>query len=156
MTQPASPDECLHCGHPWHASLCTKLSRSIPWTGCSCPASPKPTEPAQPRHTADHITNDDLDQLYTELEIAKAKVAELDRAGDVALSAVRLMQQTEQRAERAEAALNAVSGHLQYVLDYKGPGHAHEVPGRWDADGRPCDHCARLTAARAALDTNPS
>jgi hypothetical protein len=55
------------------------------------------------------------------------------------------------RADHAEADAEALRGHLRYVLDYKGPGHAHVVPGRWDADGSPCDHCARLTAARAAI-----
>ena len=58
----------------------------------------------------------------------------------------------EQRAERAEAERDALKGHLQYVLDYDGPGHLHLVPGRWDADGSHCDHCARLAQARAALD----
>uniref|UniRef100_UPI0007C48C8C HIT family protein n=1 Tax=Streptomyces capuensis TaxID=1464056 RepID=UPI0007C48C8C len=49
----------------------------------------------------------------------------------------------------AEAVLRE---HLRYVLDYSGPPHEHEVPGQWDADGSPCDHCARLAAARAALE----
>ncbi|MEE1813679.1 hypothetical protein PUR59_01315 [Streptomyces sp. SP18ES09] len=65
-------------------------------------------EPAQTRHTVDTITSDALDRLYAELEIANAKVAELNRAGDVALSAVCLMQRVEQRADQAEAALDAV------------------------------------------------
>ncbi|MGW5003294.1 hypothetical protein ACWEP8_37200 [Streptomyces hydrogenans] len=56
------------------------------------------------------------------------------------------------RAGHAEADLEALRGHLRYVLDYQGPGHAHVVPGRWDADGSPCDHCARLAAARTALE----
>lgn len=49
------------------------------------------------------------------------------------------------------AELEELRGHLRYVLDYRGPGHDHQVEGRWDRDGSPCDHCARLAAARAAL-----
>lgn len=48
--------------------------------------------------------------------------------------------------------LDQLRGHLRYVLDYRGPGHAHLAEGRWDRDGSPCAHCARLVAARAALD----
>jgi len=47
--------------------------------------------PAQPRHTADHITGDQLDQLYGWLTTARAAA-----------------RAEQKRAERAEAALNAV------------------------------------------------
>lgn len=57
-----------------------------------------------------------------------------------------------QRAERAEAERDALKEHLRYVLNYDGPGHCHLIPGRWDKDGSPCAHCARLAAARVALD----
>ncbi|MER5882693.1 hypothetical protein ABT160_02575 [Streptomyces sp. NPDC001941] len=67
------------------------------------------------------------------------------------LGSVRHLQHF-QRVEQAEAAIARVRAHLRYVLDYQGPGHSHLVPGRWDKDGSPCDHCARLAEARAALD----
>ncbi|MFF6844715.1 hypothetical protein ACFY8X_38995 [Streptomyces tanashiensis] len=58
------------------------------------------------------------------------------------------------RADHAEADVKTLRAHLRYVLDYDGPGHAHAIPGHWDADGSPCDRCAALTAASAALDTH--
>jgi hypothetical protein len=66
-------------------------------------------------------------------------------------------QAAVQRAERAEAALEEIRADLQYLLDYRGLRHHHEQSGRWDHDGSPCDHCARLEQARqhlAALDTD--
>ncbi|MFF6903451.1 hypothetical protein [Streptomyces hydrogenans] len=100
---------------------------------------------------------------YTETPIEmEVKVAEsperfvfvLQRFGKLTPHQAR--QRAEERAERAEADVEALRGHLRYVLDYKGPGHAHVVSGRWDADGSPCDHCARLAAAREALGTAPT
>lgn len=45
----------------------------------------------------------------------------------------------------------ALADGLRYVLNYRGPGHAHEIPGVWDTSGKPCDHCARLAMARKNL-----
>lgn len=44
-----------------------------------------------------------------------------------------------------------LASDLRYVLDYKGPGHEHDRPGIWDTSGKPCNHCARLAAARTNL-----
>jgi hypothetical protein len=56
----------------------------------------------------------------------------------------------------AETALRdriaALTEDLRYVLDYRGPRHAHERPGVWDTSGKPCEHCARLAAVRKNLD----
>jgi hypothetical protein len=52
----------------------------------------------------------------------------------------------------------ALAEDLRYVLNYRGPGHAHEKPGVWDTSGKPCEHCARLAVARrnlAAYDADP-
>lgn len=46
----------------------------------------------------------------------------------------------------------ALAEDLRYVLNYRGPGHAHEKPGVWDTSGKPCEHCARLALARKHLD----
>lgn len=45
----------------------------------------------------------------------------------------------------------ALAEDLRYVLNYRGPDHAHEQPGIWDTSGRPCMHCARLAVARMNL-----
>jgi hypothetical protein len=50
----------------------------------------------------------------------------------------------------APAAAN-LAEDLRYVLNYSGPGHAHERPGVWDTSGKPCTHCARLAVARRNL-----
>jgi hypothetical protein len=58
----------------------------------------------------------------------------------------------------APAARAALAEDLRYVLNYRGPGHAHERPGVWDTSGKPCGHCARLAAAQrnlAAYDADP-
>ena len=59
-------------------------------------------------------------------------------------------------AAPAETALRdriaALAEDLRYVLDYRGPRHAHERPGVWDTSGKPCDHCARLAVVRKNLD----
>lgn len=47
--------------------------------------------------------------------------------------------------------LAALAGDLRYVLNYRGPEHDHERLGIWDASGEPCQHCARLEAARRNL-----
>jgi hypothetical protein len=56
----------------------------------------------------------------------------------------------------AETALRdriaALAEDLRYVLDYRGPRHAHERPGVWDTSGKPCEHCARLAVVRKNLD----
>ncbi|MYU22938.1 hypothetical protein [Streptomyces sp. SID8352] len=49
------------------------------------------------------------------------------------------------------AVADALADDLRYVLDYRGPEHAHERPGFWDTSGRPCMHCARLAIARMNL-----
>ena len=66
-------------------------------------------------------------------------------------------------AQSAETALRdriaALAEDLRYVLGYRSPRHAHERPGVWDTSGKPCEHCARLAAARenlAAYDADPS
>ena len=54
-------------------------------------------------------------------------------------------------ADRDADLAAALAEDLRYVLDYRGPGHAHERPGFWDTSGRPCMHCARLAVARMNL-----
>ena len=34
------------------------------------------------------------------------------------------------------------------------PGHSHNVPGRWDADGAPCEWCATWNAVRECVKQN--
>lgn len=65
--------------------------------------------------------------------------------------------------QRAAQALRKILGRAQYrVFSDEGrsaqaPGHAHEVPGVWDADnipelaGKPCEWCSAWSEARAAL-----
>lgn len=58
----------------------------------------------------------------------------------------------------AGVASRALAEDLRYVLNYRGPAHAHERPGVWDTSGEPCEHCARLAVARrnlAAYDADP-
>ncbi|MEU7074708.1 hypothetical protein AB0B30_32625 [Streptomyces narbonensis] len=137
------------------------------------------TQPAPAsRHTVDSLTDDELQQLYDERDRYRAawtnarkrsrnargawatwmRIAEKRRALLIkAERAANIPADSHRRAERAEAALNVMAGHLRYVLDGKAPRHRHLVPGRWDIDGSRCTDCARLADARAALDahTNP-
>ncbi|MFD6968347.1 hypothetical protein [Streptomyces sp. NPDC059949] len=115
---------------------CGNYPGNHPFPGC-------PTDEQPVRHSVDTITDNDLDQLYADAERADEVIGELNEA-NIALA---------RRAGRVEAVLADVRGHLRYLLNYDGPGHCHLVPGRWDKDGSPCDHCARLAAARLALDT---
>lgn len=53
----------------------------------------------------------------------------------------------------------ALADDLRYMLDHRGPGHAHDRPGVWDTSGKPCTHCARLAVAQrnlAAYDADPA
>jgi hypothetical protein len=34
------------------------------------------------------------------------------------------------------------------------PGHSHNRPGRWDADGSPCEWCATWNAVRECVKQN--
>lgn len=47
--------------------------------------------------------------------------------------------------------MGALAEDLDYVLGWTGPSHAHLAPGRWDKDGSPCLHCARLSLAQERL-----
>lgn len=77
---------------------------------------------------------------HVETEIREADTARVVAAGN------------KRHVQLIVPELEQLRGHLRYVLDYRGPGHAHLAEGRWDRDGSPCAHCARLVAARAALD----
>lgn len=88
-------------------------------------------------------------QLRQRLTLADA---DLDRyeehvVGDLNEANIALARQ----AARAEQQRDQLADDLRYVLDYRGPGHAHEQPGVWDTSGKPCDHCARLEQARQHL-----
>lgn len=90
-----------------------------------------------------------LQQLRQRLALADA---DLDRyeehvVGDLNEANIGLARQ----AARAEQQRNQLAADLQYVLDYRGPRHAHKQPGVWDTSGKPCDHCARLEQARQHL-----
>lgn len=37
-----------------------------------------------------------------------------------------------------------------------GPGHSHDVPGVWDADGTPCSWCATWSKVRQMTTQNPT
>ena len=37
-----------------------------------------------------------------------------------------------------------------------GPGHSHDVPGVWDADGTPCSWCATWRKVRQMTTQNPN
>ena len=88
--------------------------------------------PAQPRHTADHITGDQLDQLYGWLTTARA-----------------VARAEQKRAERAEAALNAVRAlHQRYrsplTDDFDCCAHCNRIAN--DLAPYPCPTLAALDA----------
>lgn len=72
------------------------------------------------RPRLDQLTDDKLDQLYARLDLAEARVRELDGAGDIALSAVRLMQGAGSERDalmQAHAALAEQAGKDQAAIE---------------------------------------
>jgi len=101
----------------------------------------------RPRHTADSITDDDLDQLYTELERMKLLVAASSEDGQAVRMAAQYAEraiENGERAERAEAALNAVRAELTALNSETTGLNPYAMAGRRDAVAR----------VRAALDTH--
>ncbi|MEU2510194.1 hypothetical protein ABZ621_36650 [Streptomyces sp. NPDC007863] len=89
----------------------------------------------QPRHTADSITDDDLDQLYARIDTLEAVCDSNKRAY---VGAVQAAVDAEQRAERAEAALNAIRA----------------LADETDAYGYSSGWVLTVANIRAALDTH--
>ncbi|WP_221888933.1 hypothetical protein, partial [Streptomyces sp. WAC08241] len=113
----------------------------------------------QGANRAERLAADLRAQVITEqkrAETAERRLAALlevaRRDGQQARTNATDLETALQHAKKAEAELAAMAGHLRYVLDYDGPGHSHLTPGRWGKDDSPCGHCARLAAARTALD----
>ncbi len=81
-----------------------------------CPGGAAERPPV--RHTADTITDNDLDQLY-------ARIATLEAVAESNKRAYKLvfpdLQAAEQRAEQAEAAIERVRTRCQAVRDRVGP-----------------------------------
>ena len=149
--QPAEPECILDACTQTCTTECREVINRAWYTLRGLPV---PAEPAR-RHTADTITSDALDHLYAEIERLKLLVAASSEEGHAVRMAAQYAERAidnGKRAERAEAERDALKEHLRYVLNYDGPGHCHLIPGRWDKDGSPCAHCARLAAARVALD----
>jgi len=89
----------------------------------------------QPRHTADSITDDDLDALYREIDTLTAVCRSNKRAY---VGAVQAAMDADQRAERAEAALNAIRA----------------LADETDAYGYSSGWVLTVANIRAALDTH--
>jgi hypothetical protein len=54
--------------------------------------------------------------------------------------------------------LREVRDHLLESHPYSddAPGHSHDQPGRWDADGSPCAWCTTWKRVQACLEQNAS
>jgi hypothetical protein len=55
--------------------------------------------------------------------------------------------------------LTAVHDHMEAarILPHpNAPGHSHNIPGRWDADGTPCEWCATWDRVRECVKQNAS
>ena len=126
----------------------TSLRGELPADTVLTPAQPVPPSESeqlrggrrltQPRHSADSITDDDLDALYREIDTLTAVCRSNKRAY---VGAVQAAMDADQRAERAEAALNAIRAVVVQMHDWDGhrPGYSHWVE-----------------RINAALDTHPS
>ncbi|MGP3684126.1 hypothetical protein ACTVZO_05330 [Streptomyces sp. IBSNAI002] len=96
------------------------------------------------------------DALAAEADLSRQVLARAEQAEAERDKACRAFNTKVIRVQEVEAALTETRHHLRYLLDYDGPRHCHLVPGRWDKDGSPCDHCARLATARATLEPKES
>jgi hypothetical protein len=55
--------------------------------------------------------------------------------------------------------LTAVHAHMEAAMighHPDAPGHSHNIPGRWDADGTPCEWCATWNRVRECVKQNAS
>ncbi|KYK14236.1 MULTISPECIES: hypothetical protein [Streptomyces] len=104
-------------------------------------------------HLAEHDQTTPLRDRIAEAALAAVEAA----LGDTLVPAARaealagIAAVLPAPVDRAADLAAALDEDLRYVLDYRGPGHAHERPGFWDTSGRPCMHCARLAVARMNL-----
>ena len=123
----------------------TSLRGELPADTVLTPAQPVPPSESeqlrggrrltQPRHSADSITDDDLDALYREIDTLTAVCRSNKRAY---VGAVQAAMDADQRAERAEAALNAIRA----------------LADETDAYGYSSGWVLTVANIRAALDTH--
>ncbi|MFJ3537023.1 hypothetical protein ACIPQA_16320 [Streptomyces sp. NPDC090109] len=101
-----------HCGwtefHVGHPFLRLEVLFQCPGTAGTQP------EPAQPRHTADSITDDALAALYDDLDRSDEVQGEMN---ETAINLTRDLARAEQRAETAEAERDAARNTLDRVRD---------------------------------------
>jgi hypothetical protein len=157
-------DACPNCQHPHHlpGTECQTPVHHGPhrWHLCLCLARPGATLSCPPQMTCQGGTLGYADLWY--LQHGHVLVGE---DGEIAPAAVEPgvasvgfpSEAAVTPPVAAPATQAALAEDLRYVLNYRGPGHAHEKPGVWDTSGKPCEHCARLAAARehlAAHDAN--
>jgi hypothetical protein len=53
--------------------------------------------------------------------------------------------------------LAAVHDHMEAAMighHPDAPGHSHNIPGRWDSDGTPCEWCATWNRVRECVTKN--
>lgn len=108
------------------------------------------TEPAQPRHTADSITDDALTALYDRAEIAEARARELDGAANVAVSAIRLMNQAGAERDQLRATAQRLNRRAQRAESENN--RYRRAVAQWDVSerGTYIPHASLAAIGRAA------